>query len=66
MPSSHYGNGAEICFKHSCQGVLRTCTTADGKKLMHPPALNLNGLNRDPEPALRKLQLGILSVTQLC
>ena len=35
---------------------------------MHPPALikNLNSLNRDPEPALRKLQLGILSVTQLC
>ena len=47
---------AKECLEHAPQQM--------GK--MHPPALNLNGLNRDPEPALRKLQLGILSVTQLC
>ena len=32
---------------------------------MHPPAVNLNSFLRDPEPALHKLQLGILLVIQL-
>ena len=53
--------------KYASNTYNKECSehSPEQQRKMHPPAVNLNSFLRDPEPALRKLQLGILLVIQL-
>ena len=53
--------------KYASNTYNKECSehSPEQQRKMHPPAVNLNSFLRDPEPALHKLQLGILLVIQL-